>query len=310
MILVCGEALIDLVPVPAGDGLTYVARAGGSSFNVAMGLGRLGAPVGFLGRISTDRFGRMLRGRLEADGVDCGLVEDGDEPTTLAVVQIEAGSEPAYAFYGEGTADRMFGVDRAPIQLPDEVTAIQLGSISMVREPGASAFEAVMRREYGRRILTLDPNVRPSLTGDRAGYLARLEGWVSLADVVKVSRADLAWLYPESTPDAVAAAWLALGPNLVVVTRGRDGCFGVTHRDRVETPGIPVVVSDTVGAGDAFTSCLLAWLHAAGQLERGSIREIQADTLAKALEFANRAAAVTCTRTGAQPPTQSELASF
>ena len=168
MILVCGEALIDLVPASAGDEPAYVARAGGSSFNVAMGLGRLGAPVGFLGRISTDRFGRMLRGRLEADGVDCSLVEDGDEPTTLAVVQIEAGSEPVYVFYGEGTADRMFSTDHPPADLPDEVTAIHLGSISMVREPGASAFEAVMRREHGRRVLTLDPNVRPSLVGERS----------------------------------------------------------------------------------------------------------------------------------------------
>ena len=307
MILVCGEALIDLVPVPAGDELTYVARAGGSSFNVAMGLGRLGAPVGFLGRISTDRFGRMLRGRLEADGVDCGLVEDGDEPTTLAVVQIEAGSELAYAFYGEGTADRMFGVDRAPIQLPDEVTAIHLGSISMVREPGASAFEAVMRREHGRRVLTLDPNIRPSLVGERAAYLERLEGWVSLADVVKVSRADLDWLYPGTEPDAAAAAWLARGPGLVVVTKGHDGVLGMTAQDRVQVAGTPVVVSDTVGAGDSFTSGLLARLQATGRLERSSVRDISADALRDCLAFANKAAAITCTRAGAQPPTLAEM---
>jgi len=307
MILVCGEALIDLVPVPAGDELVYVARAGGSSFNVAMGLGRLGAPVGFLGRISTDRFGRMLRGRLEADGVDCGLVEDGDEPTTLAVVQIEAGSEPAYAFYGEGTADRMFGAGHAPAELPDEVTAIHLGSISMVREPGASAFEAVMRREHGRRVLTLDPNIRASLVGERTAYLERLEGWVSLADVVKVSRADLDWLYPGMEPDAAAAAWLARGPGLVVVTKGHEGVLGMTARDRVEVAGTPVVVSDTVGAGDAFTSGVLARLHATGRLERSSVRDISADALRDCLAFANKAAAITCTRAGAQPPTLAEM---
>jgi fructokinase len=307
MILVCGEALIDLVPASTGTELAYVARAGGSSFNVAMGLGRLDAPVGFLGRISTDRFGRMLRSRLEADGVDCRFVQDGDEPTTLAVVQVEAGSEPAYAFYGEGTADRMFGVDGPPPDLPDEITALHVGSISLVREPGASAFEAVMRREHGRRLLTLDPNVRPSLVGERSAYLARLEGWVSLADVVKVSRADLAWLYPETAPDAAAAAWLARGPSLVVVTRGHDGCLGLTARQRVEVPGTPVAVSDTVGAGDAFTSGLLAWLQAAGLLERASVREIPAAALREGLAFANRAAAITCTRAGAQPPTRSEM---
>ena len=307
MILVCGEALIDLVPVPAGDELAYVARAGGSSFNVAIGLGRLGAPVGFLGRISTDRFGRMLLGRLEADGVDCGLVEDGDEPTTLAVVQIEAGSEPAYAFYGEGTADRMFGAGRAPVRLPDEVGALHLGSISMVREPGASALEALMRRERGRRVLTLDPNIRPSLVGERATYLERLESWVSLADVVKVSRADLGWLYPGTEPDAAAAAWLARGPGLVVVTKGQDGVLGMTARDRIEVAGTPVLVSDTVGAGDAFTSGLLARLHATGRLERSRVREIPAEALRDCLAFANRAAAITCTRAGAQPPTLAEM---
>jgi fructokinase len=307
VILVCGEALIDLVPASIGAELAYVARAGGSSFNVAMGLGRLDAPVGFLGRVSTDRFGRMLRSRLEADGVDCRFVQQGDEPTTLAVVQVEAGSEPSYVFYGEGTADRAFGVDGSPTAIPDEVSALHLGSISLVREPGASAFEAVMRREHGRRVLTLDPNVRPSLVGERMAYRVRLEGWVSLADVVKVSRADLAWLYPETDPDAVAAAWLARGPGLVVVTRGHDGCLGLTARERVEVPGTPVVVSDTVGAGDAFTSGLLAWMHAAGLLERTSVREMPADALRACLAFANRAAAITCTRAGAQPPTRSEM---
>lgn len=251
----------------------------------------------------------MLRSRLEADGVDCRLVTSGDEPTTLAVVQIEAG-EPVYSFYGEGTADSLFGVDGLPSPFPEEVTALHFGSISLAREPGAAAFEAVMRREYGRRVLTLDPNVRPSLVGERSGYLSRLEGWLSLADLVKVSRADLAWLYPGATPEAVAAAWLDRGPNLVVVTKGCDGCLGVTPRDRVELPGIPVLVSDTVGAGDAFTSGLLAWLQAAGVLESMRIREIQEDTLAEALEFANRAAAATCTRAGAQPPTRSELESL
>jgi fructokinase len=307
MILACGEAIVDLVPSSTGIEVAYIARPGGSSFNVAIGLGRLGAPVGFLGRISTDRFGRMLRSHLESDGVDCRFVMPGAEPTTLAVVQVEEGGEPEYAFYGEGAADCMFGVDGPPDAFPDEITALHFGSISLVREPGASAFEAVMRSEYGRRVLTLDPNVRPMLVTDRSAYVARLEGWVSLSQVVKVSRADLAWLYPETAQDAAADAWLARGPSLVVVTKGIDGCAGLTQRDRVEIPGIPVAVADTVGAGDAFMSGLLAWLQSAGLLDRASVRMIQGDALAKALEFANRAAAITCTRVGAQPPSQSEM---
>lgn len=307
MIVVCGEALIDLIPLAQGGEPTYVARAGGSSFNVAMGLGRLGTPVGFLGRVSTDPFGQMLRRRLVADGVDCRFLREGDEPSTLAIVHLEAGAEPVYAFHGEGTADRLLRVEDLPESFPAEVAALHLGSISMVREPGASAFEAVMRREHGRRVLSLDPNVRPSLVGERSAYVARLEGWVTLADVVKVSQADLAWLYPGTTPDAMAEAWLARGPGLVVVTRGHDGSLGLTARDRVEVAGTPVVVSDTVGAGDAFTSGLLAWLHEADRLERTRIREIPGDALHACLTFANRAAAITCTRAGAQPPTRSEM---
>jgi fructokinase len=307
MILVCGEALIDFVPVAHGDEPAYVARAGGSSFNVAMGLGRLGIPVGFLGRVSTDPFGQLLRRRLEADGVDCRLLLEGDEPSTLAIVHLDAGAEPVYVFHGEGTADRLLHVEDLAADLPDEVTALHLGSISMVREPGAAALEALMRREHGRRVISLDPNVRPSLVGERSAYVERVESWVSLAAVVKVSRADLAWLYPGTAPDDVAEAWLARGPGLVVVTRGHDGALALTARDRVEVAGTPVVVSDTVGAGDAFTSGLLAWLHEAGRLERTAIREIPADALERCLAFADRAAAITCTRAGAQPPTRSEM---
>jgi fructokinase len=307
MILVCGEALVDLVPLSEGDEPTYVARAGGSSFNVAMGLGRLGVPVGFLGRVSSDPFGQMLRRRLLADGVDCRFMLQGDEPSMLAIVHLEPGAEPVYTFHGEGTADRLLRVEDVPADLPREVAALHLGSISMVREPGASAFEAILRRDHGRRVISLDPNVRPSLVGERSAYVARLEGWVSLADVVKVSRADLAWLYPETDPEAAAATWLARGPGLVVVTRGHDGSVGLTARDRVAVAGTPVVVSDTVGAGDSFTSGFLAWLLVGGWLERARIREIPADALRDCLTFADRAAAITCTRAGAQPPTRAEM---
>jgi fructokinase len=307
MILVCGEALVDLVPLGQGDEPTYVARAGGSSFNVAIGLGRLGVSVGFVGRLSQDLFGRMLRRRLESTGVDCRFMLEGDEPSTVAIVHLEAGAEPVYAFHGDRTADRLLRVEDLPATLPAETNALHFGSISMVREPAASAFEALMRREKGRRVLSLDPNVRPSLVGERRAYVARLEGWVSLADVVKVSRADLAWLYPSTAPDTVAAAWLRRGPGIVVVTRGRDGACALAASGRVDIAGVTVPVWDTVGAGDAFTSGLLAWLQEAGWLDRTRLRAIPADALRRGLAFANRAAAITCTRAGAQPPTRTEM---
>jgi fructokinase len=307
MILVCGEALIDLVPVSSTAEPTYVARAGGSLFNVAMGLGRLEAPVGFLGRLSRDPFGRLLRQRLEADGVDCRFVVDGDEPSTLAIVDLESGPEPVYTFHGEGTADRLLRPADLPAELPADVAALQFGSISLLREPGASTYEALMRREHGRRLVGLDPNVRPGLVADRAAYVARLEGWVDLADLVKVSRADLAWLYPGREPDEAAAAWLARGPAVVVVTRGDAGALALHAGGRVEIGGTPVAVSDTVGAGDSFTSGLLAWLASAGRLERDRIRGIGDGELRAALAFADAAASITCTRAGAQPPTLAEL---
>jgi fructokinase len=308
MILVCGEALIDMVPLPASpEQPAYVAKGGGSLFNVAMGLGRLEVPVAFFGRLSRDPFGRMMRRQLGDDGVDLRFALDGDEPSTLAIVFLEAGAEPVYTFHDEGAADRMLRVEDVPATLPDAVRALHFGSISLLREPAASAYETLMRREHGRRLVSLDPNVRPGLIHDRAAYVARLEGWVALADLVKVSRADLEWLYPDAAPEAAATAWLGRGPAAVVMTRGGDGAVAFAADGLAEVPGIAVAVSDTVGAGDSFTSGLLAWLERAGRLDRDAIRGVTAEELRAALTFANTAASITCTRPGAQPPTLAEM---
>lgn len=307
MIVVCGEALIDLVPVPAGDEQAYLPRAGGSSYNVAIGLARLGAATGYLGRVSTDHFGRLLRDRLVANGVDCTYASEGDEATTLAVVHLEPGHEPQFAFYGEGTADRLLLEADLPA-LGDDVTALHFGSISLIREPGASTYETLMRRESGQRVLSLDPNVRPSLIPDRTAYVERLEGWLGLVDLVKVSRADLGWLYPALSPDEAARRWRALGPSLVVVTRGEEGATAFTAAGVVDVAGTPVEVADTVGAGDAFTAGLLAWLDEQGRLGRDSLGRLEGAALAACLTFANEVAARTCTRAGAEPPRRAELA--
>jgi fructokinase len=307
MIVSCGEALIDMVPVPVGDERAYLPRAGGSSYNVAIGLARLGARTGYLGRVSTDRFGRLLLDRLVANSVDTTYVLEGAEATTLAVVHLEPGHEPQFAFYGEGTADRLLLEADLPA-LGDDVAALQFGSISLVREPGASTYEALIRRESGRRILSLDPNVRPSLIPDRAAYVARLEGWVGLVDLVKVSRADLGWLYPSLSPDEAARRWCALGPSLVVVTRGAEGAVAFAAADVVDVAGSAVEVADTVGAGDAFTAGLLAWLDEHGCLERDSLGRLDAAELTACLAFANEVAARTCTRAGAEPPHRADLA--
>lgn len=307
MILVCGEALIDFVPRAFDGQVAYVPVPGGSPYNVAIGLGRLEVPVGFLGRCSTDAFGRQLRAHLAANGVNLAFCAEGPEPSTLAVVLLEAGREPEFAFYGEGAADVTLAVDDLPAELPQDATALHFGSISLVREPGATTFEALMARERGRRVLTLDPNVRPGLIPDREAYVRRLERWVGLVDLVKVSRADLAWLYPGTDLETAVRRWLAMGPSLVVVTLGADGAFGVSGSLRRAVAGRVVAVADTVGAGDAFTSGLLAWLETNERLTHEGVRGLTAADLDAALEQGILTAAITCTRTGAEPPTRTEL---
>ena len=307
MLVICGEVLVDLVPSRCGDEPGFVPRGGGSPYNVAVGLGRLGLEVGFLGRVSRDRFGRMLRERLERNGVDLAYLGEGSEPTTLAIVHLAEGSEPEFAFYDEGTADRLIEVSQLPPILPSTVRALHFGSISLVREPGASTFETLLERESGRRLISLDPNVRPSLIPDRGMYVRRLEGWVRRSDLVKVSRADLGWLYPDRSPEAVARTWLESGPALVVVTRGEQGSLALGRAGAAEVPGRPVAVSDTVGAGDAFTAGLLAWLDDHDRLDRAGVERLDARQIGAALDFADSIASITCTRTGAEPPTREEL---
>ncbi|MBO0880412.1 MAG: carbohydrate kinase, partial [Mycobacterium sp.] len=212
MIASCGEAVIDMTPA----GGAYLPRPGGSPFNAAIGLARAGVPAGFLGRISTDPFGASLIRRLEENGVDTSLCLRGPEPTTLAFVHVRPGGGETYSFYAEGSADRSFGVEDLPRSLPG-VEALHFGSFSLALEPGGSALRALLEREAGRRVISLDPNVRPSLLPPRDAYLPVLERLIGRADLVKVSDADLAWLYPGEAAQEIAARWRRLGAALVVV---------------------------------------------------------------------------------------------
>ncbi len=305
MIVVAGEALVDMTPARCGEAAGYVPRPGGSPYNVAVGLGRLDVPVAFLGRLSTDAFGRLLRDHLEGSRVSLAYLVDAEEATTLAFVHL-GGEEPEYSFYTERTADRMLLPEHLPA-IP-EGAVMHFGSFSLALEPRASTLEGLMRRESRRRPLSLDPNVRPSLIADRDAYLGRLEGLVSLVDLVKVSRADLAWLYPFQPPEAAAARWLGLGPALVLVTLGRDGslALGAMAEASAATPRVAVV--DTVGAGDAFTSAALAYLHQQDALDRSGLEALDARRLEVLLAYANGIAAQTCTRSGADPPRTEEVA--
>lgn len=304
MIVVCGEALIDLVPSGAGS---YGARPGGSPANVAVGLGRLDVPVALLARLSTDPFGRLLADHLHAARVDTTGALVSAEPSTLAVVTLDDEGRAEYAFYVDGAADGGWRTEDLPAALPDGAALHVSGSLALGVPSMGRAFEALLTRERGRRVLALDPNLRPALARDEADLRSRLDRWLRLVDLVKVSADDLAWLVPDEAVEDVAARWRSYGPALVVVTRGGEGVHALGPGGTVDLPGLPVDVVDTVGAGDAFMAGLLCALDEAGDLVAEHLAALGPDALRTALAFAQEVAAETCRRVGADPPWRTEL---
>ena len=298
-VVVCGEALVDLIPVSADPLAQLVPALGGGPLNVAVTLGRLGVPAAFCSRVSTDGFGDAILAHLAASGTSTDLVQRGDEPTTLAVVAFGPDGSTRYSFYVEGTADRLV-TDPGP--LAADVVAVSLGTVSMVLEPGATVYETVLHREHAAgRLTVLDPNVRAALIADPDSYRARFRSWLPSVDVLKLSDDDAQWL--GGTPQE----WLDAGVGAVVLTRGGAGLAVHTGRGVVEV-GVPAVtVVDTIGAGDTVHGALLAWLLRAGALTQPGVRSLDDVCWRQALEFAATAAAITVSRPGADPPWASEL---
>ena len=305
MIVTVGEALIDLIEE---DGLLR-PLPGGGPFNSAVALGRLEVPVAFLGRLSHDRFGKLLEERLSASGVDGRYLLHGPAPTTLSVVQPTGEGGHEFVFYLEGTSY----ADLAPGDLPElgpEVLAVCAGTLALATDPPAAAIEALLERESGRRLIVVDPNVRPAVFGDRDDYLHRFERWAAFADVIKLSDADAEWLYPELATEELLDGILARGARLVVLTRGADGALAKTQAARAEVASPAVDVVDTVGAGDAFIAGLLRWLWANGRLDAEAVGALGSDELEEALALAAAVGALQCSRAGATPPTLAELDRF
>ncbi|MEU6066439.1 MULTISPECIES: carbohydrate kinase family protein [Streptomyces] len=303
MIVVAGEALIDLVPQGAGALAGLKPALGGGPYNTAVALGRLGSPTAFCSRTSYDAFGEALLDGLRRAGVDVSGVQRGTEPTTLAVATIDGHGSAAYSFYVEGTADRLF---TAPAELPATARAVSFGTCSLVLEPGASAYERLMRTAAGQGLFTaLDPNIRAGLIPDADAYRARFRSWLPSVALLKVSEEDAQWL--GGTP----REWLGAGPAAVVITRGGDG-LTVFTRDGAEhsVPGEKVEVVDTIGAGDTVNAALLHGLAVQDALSAEALAGLGADGWARLLRFAARAAAVTCSRAGAEPPFAAELGEF
>jgi len=306
-ILVAGEALIDLVERSCGGERAFFPTPGGSPMNVAVGLARLGVPTGFLARLSRDAFGELLYRHLEENDVAMEYVLRGGGASTLAFVLARDGEEPQYAFYAGDAADRDLVAADLPGELSETVRAIHVGSYALAVEPIGSALRALAEREGDRRTISLDPNVRLSLVGDRDRYRGMLEEWIDRSDIVKISRADAGSVWPGSDIAILAADWLERRPSVVVVTDGPRPIRGWTRDAQVTVDGRPVQIVDTVGAGDAFTAGLLCWLHDKECLDRSALDGLSESHLRGALTFAARVAGATCARRGADPPSRQQL---
>ena len=307
MLLSCGDALVDFLPVKSVDGHdAAVPVAGGSCLNIAIGMARLGAPAGFVGGISTDLFGRMIADHALASQVDLRYATRSDHQTTLAFVRTVAG-EPKYAFYDEATASKNWIYRHNSIHF-GEVEAIHVGSTTLTDEKGAAQALAMVEDARGSVTISFDPNCRPNLVRDKARYVDQMDAFAAAADIVRMSDVDFEFLHGGGDYEERAKALVAAGTSLVVVTHGIKGAQAwhrATGPVKVEAPTIDVV--DTIGAGDSFQAALLFALRAIGRIESEALAQVNAGELDRALSFAAACAAFTCNRAGADPPRHSDV---
>lgn len=307
MLVVCGEAVVDLISDGSPSG--FQARPGGSPVNVAVGAARLGIATSLLARFGTGRLGRMLRSHVADAGVDLSMSVLADEPVTLAVVSLDPQGSVGYDFYVEGTADWGWQASELPDPFPDEVRALHVGSISSWRPPAAGLIAELVVREHkrGAVLISFDPNLRSGLVEDPGGTRGRVEQLMTVSHVVKVSVEDLSWLYPVEDPDAAASRWAHAGPALVVLTDGANGVRAYrAGRPALSVPACEVAVVDTVGAGDGFAAGLLAALADSGRLHSTGFDDLHDAELDAVLASAALVAALTCGRAGADPPSRAE----
>ena len=322
MIICCGEALIDMVraPVP-GFGEGFLPIPGGSPCNTAIAIGRLGVPVKFLGRFSTDFFGEILVKRLRENRVGDDLIIRSAQNSTLAFVKLEKGKEPQYIFYTEGTADRSLSIADLPLKLPADTRCIMFGSIALTMEPIASAIEALILREGTRKsadqmdgapVISFDPNIRPFMIKNREAYIERSDKWIAASTITKISIEDFEYIYPKMETEKALQKILAMGPRLAICTQGSKGALALLRRNdgsvtKVSAPVVDLPLVDTIGAGDTFHGAFLSWLELKGKMSRSALVNLTETDLYNALLFANKAASIVCSRRGAEPPTLREV---
>jgi len=314
MILCIGEAVIDMVRRPAaGLGEVFLPLPGGCAYNTSIAIGRLGVPAAFLGRLSTNFFGEMQITRLRQNNVKDNLIIRCKQNPVLALINVEEGKEPEYAFYEEGTADSLLLPGELPA-IPADTACVVFGSISMAMEPTASTIEGIIMKEAeNKRVIAFDPNIRPFVIKDRCAYLRRFEKWAGASTIVKISLEDFEYILPNPDPKEALEKLISMGTRLAIITLGPQGAIAMLRRDNgnvisVSAPAgkIPKV-ADTVGAGDTFHGAFLAWLETRGKMSLDAIAALNENDLYDALVFANKAAAIVCTRHGAEPPVLEEI---
>lgn len=305
-ILCCGEALIDMLPCISDTGLPgFTPLAGGAVFNTAIALGRLGVTTELFTGLSSDLFGDILRSSLKASNVGWSLSAFSKRPTSLAFVKLVDG-QATYTFYSENAADKVLTEDDLPT-VPANIGTLFFGGISLVGEPCGSTYEALLHREKDKKVIMLDPNVRPDSIEDEGAYRRRIDAMVAGADLVKLSDQDLEWLLDEADLFKAAKQLLDKGPKAVFVTRGGEGALAVSHVAETEVPATLVEVVDTVGAGDTFNAGILWSLSKADLLHKDKLPNLTKAQLAAALSAGATTAAITVSRKGANPPWLSEL---
>jgi len=287
-------------------GVALDARIGGSPFNVALGLARLGQGVAFCGAVANGFLGERLMRCLDDEGVDRTLVQRVDAPTSICVIGLDAHGVPAYDFYGERGADRRLD-ESVLARVPAATRALHVGSYAMVVEPVGTTQRALVEREHRRTLVSYDPNVRLTVEPSLQRWRETLAWMLPRTHLLKVSEEDLGLLFPGQAPDTLAVQWLAQGPRLVVVTRGGEGSLAFSAAARAQAAPVAVDVVDTVGAGDTFQAALLTWLAERDRLSIDGVTRLDSAALQDLLGFATRAAAITCARRGADLPRRHEV---
>ena len=306
MIICCGEALIDMLPRKSREhGSVLLPVAGGSVFNTAIALGRLGEETRFFSSISTDRFGHLLKDQLTASGVDYTLCHQSERPTTLAFMELKNG-QANYNFYDEGTAGQMLGEQDLPV-IDRDIDAMVFGGISLISEPCGSAFETLMKRNAAKCVIYLDPNIRPDMIKNSSQHRKRIQRMITLSDIVKVSDEDLQWIEPDLVETDIVGKWLGSGVSLIIITHGGNGSAAFSTTGTIRTGAQPVDIIDTIGAGDSFNAGILSALREAGLLNKSSLAAADIGDIRPALKQATMIASITVSRAGADAPWKSEL---